>query len=66
MSAKLEPVKAVKDESGHWYIIPVMLYSDFRKDESNEDFVDSGKFGEKYGKFMTGGDLNLVQLYAEI
>ena len=56
-------VKAIKDESGHWYVIPNELLSDFRKDESNEDMVDSGDFDDKYGQYRTGGDLNLVQLY---
>lgn len=63
---KLQEVKAVQDDSGHWYVIPNGLLESFRKDEQNEDFVDSGKFDEKYGKYMTGGDLNLIQLYAEI
>jgi hypothetical protein len=57
-------VKAVRDYSGHWYIIPNELYQNFLKDLDNEDMVDSGRFSEKYGKYMTGGDLNLVQLYA--
>ena len=59
-------VKAVRDDSGHWYVIPDELYQNFLKDLDNEDMADSGEFGEKYGKYMTGGDLNLVQLYANI
>jgi len=66
MSTTLQKVKAVKDDSGHWYVIPNDLVQDFFKDEQNEDFVDSGGFDEKYGDYMTGGDLNLVQLFAEI
>lgn len=62
----MQKVKAVTDDSGHWYIIPDELYQNFLKDLDNEDMIDSGEFGEKYGKYMTGGDLNLVQLYAEI
>ena len=59
-------VKAIQDESGHWYVIPNNLLSEFRKDELNESMIDSGKFDDKWGKYMTGGDLNLIQLYAEI
>jgi len=62
----MKKVKAVKDDSGHWYVIPNDLYEEFIKDEQNEDMIDSGKFDEKYGKYMTGGDLNLIQLYAEV
>lgn len=63
--SNLEKVKAVKDESGHWYVLPNYLYCNFRRDEEDEDFVDSGKFDEKYGRYRTGGDLNNIQLYAE-
>jgi len=28
--------------------------------------IDSGQFDDKWGKYRTGGDLNLVQLYAVI
>lgn len=66
MSTTLQKVKAVKDDSGHWYVIPNDLANDFFKDEQDEDFVDSGGFDEKYGEYMTGGDLNLVQLFAEV
>ncbi len=62
----MKKVKAVKDDSGHWYVIPNDLYEELIKDEQNEDMIDSGKFDEKYGKYMTGGDLNLIQLYAEV
>lgn len=59
-------VKAVKDDSGHWYVLPMDLVDSFRNDEQNVNFVDSGKFDAKYGQYMTGGDLNLVQLYADV
>jgi hypothetical protein len=62
----LQKVKAITDESGHWYVIPNDLEDEFFKDEQDEDMVDSGEFDEKYGKYMTGGALNLVQLYAEL
>jgi hypothetical protein len=63
----MQKVKAVRDDSGHWYVMPnEVCIIEFFKDLNNEDMVDSGQFDEKYGKYMTGGDLNLVQLYAEI
>jgi len=62
----LEPVKAYQDESGHWFVLPVKLEYEFLEDEQDEDFIDSGGFDEKYGKYMTGGSLNLVQLFAEL
>ena len=57
------PVVAVQDDSGHWYVIPKERYQTFRKDLNDEYFVDSGKFGDTYGQYLTGGDLNLTQLY---
>lgn len=63
---KIKKVKALKDESGHWYVIPNDLVQSFSKDEQDEDFVDSGGFDDKYGRYRTGGDLNLIQLYAII
>ena len=62
----LKKVKAIKDESGHWYVVPNEFIDDFLKDEMNKDMIDSGKFDDKWGIYMTGGDLNLVQLYADI
>jgi len=59
-------VKATQDENGHWYVLPNEVVEDFDKDGQNEDFVDSGKFDNKYNKYRTGGDLNNIQLYANI
>ena len=56
-------VKPVKDDSGHWYVVPNDLYNQFLIDSENEDMCDSGEFDEKYGEYRTVGDLNLVQLY---
>ena len=63
----MQKVKAVTDDSGHWYIIPNELYEEFRKDYM-DDFYGSCvvPFDDKWGKYRTGGDLNLVQLWAEI
>ena len=64
--AQFQKVKAVKDNSGHWYVIPSELEDDFNKDCYNDEMQDNGEFDEKYGEYRTGGDLNLVQLYTEI
>lgn len=59
----MEKVKALRDDSGHWYLIPNELEESFNTDSENIKFCDSGGFDDKYGKYRTGGDLNLVQLY---
>jgi hypothetical protein len=64
--SKISKVKVIKDESGHWYVLPNDILNEFKKDELDEDFVDSGEFDKKYGSYRTGGDLNLVQLYVII
>ncbi len=57
---KLIRVKAVQDNDGHWYVIPLNLFEQFEK-ELDED---SEEMSTKYGEYMTGGDLNNRQLYA--
>ena len=59
----MQKVKAITDSDGHWYIIPNELYHTFLEDKQNEDFIDNGGFDAKYGQYMTGGDLNIIQLY---
>lgn len=58
-------VKAVKDDSGHWFLLPNEKVNSFYRDLENENLVDSGEFGNMYGGYATGGDLNLIQLYVE-
>lgn len=63
---KMKAVNALKDDSGHWYLIPNELVEEFnslceKADNGDEDActeVDS-----KFGKYRTGGDLNTEQLY---
>lgn len=58
-------VHATKDDDGHWYVIPSEMIDEFhRLLEGGEKTED--EFIEKFSDYMTGGDLNLVQLYAEI
>lgn len=61
----MEKVFAIKD-GGHWYVIPLDLKGEFISDLSDEEISDSGDFYEKYRQYMTGGDLNLVQLWANL
>ena len=66
MSAILQKIKAVKDEDGHWFVIPEELLASFLSDLEDEGMLDGGEFDSKWGKYRTGGDLNLIQLWAEI
>lgn len=53
-----------QDESGHWYVIPFYLKDEFLKlvgdDEKEDEFI------ALFSQYMTGGDLNLKPLYAEL
>ena len=35
----MQKVKATRDDSGHWYIIPNELYDEFCLDEQNEEMI---------------------------
>jgi hypothetical protein len=59
-------VKAVQDEDGHWYVIPNNKFKEFIQERYNEEMIYEGEFDRKWGKYRTGGDLNIVQLWAEI
>lgn len=70
----MEQIKAVQDNDGHWYVIPCkeglpekfdyllekLEEFDYDDDELNKEF------DETFEQYRTGGDLNLIQLYAEI
>jgi hypothetical protein len=69
----LKPVVAMRDDSGHWYVIPKELQSEFSKlIEMSLNYDDAAseqaelEFTDKFSKYRTGGDLNNVQLYAEL
>lgn len=68
----MKKVKALQDESGHWYVIPAEMGEEFYKLMNNHGkqpalwYEFEEEFIEKFDKYRTGGDLNLVQLYAEI
>lgn len=61
----LQKVIAIRDNDAHWYVIPAEMKAEFHKlldggENTEDEFID------KFSGYMTGGDLNLVQLYAEI
>lgn len=67
-------VYPVQDDDGHWYIIPhsevELFYLSTEaiqsvEPESEDWYEELSIFEHRFGKYMTGGDLNLVPLYAE-
>lgn len=66
MKSKLKKVLAIQDDCCDWFVIPIELRDEFYKDNYNESMTDCGEFDDKWGKYRTGGDLNLIQLWAEI
>ena len=72
MVTTLQKVRAMQDDSGHWYVFPDYLADEYKDsmnamyetDFENYDLIQ--KFEEKFSKYRTGGDLNNVQLFAEI
>lgn len=62
----LQKVSAVEDNDGHWYIIPYDLYNKFYEMEEKGEADEYEEFNSMFAHYRTGGDLNLIQLYAEI
>lgn len=62
----MEKVYAIQDDSGHWYVIPLELKDEFNSDLDGLSDDNIYEWEDKYSKYMTGGNLNLVQLYAEL
>ncbi len=72
----MEKVICLQDESSHWYVIPNDLLSEFNRllnlCEEERDlgienlFKTEEEFNKMFSKYRTGGDLNNIQLYAEI
>jgi hypothetical protein len=66
---KLQKVEAVQDESSHWYVIPADMSNEFsvlHNKATDEDYDAQEEFIEKFDQYRTGGDLNNIQLYAEL
>jgi len=69
MDKQMQKVIATRDESSHWYVIPADLYDEFSKlyqKAYEDDYEAQEEFEEKFGQYRTGGDLNNVQLWAEV
>jgi hypothetical protein len=63
----MNPVKVLTDGDGHWYVVPAEKASQFNSILRNcEEQDDYEIFEVTFGKYRTGGDINLVQLYAEV
>ena len=70
----MKKVYCTKDDSGHWYVIPYEMKKEFSElrdkiesmeySEECQGFIDI--FHQKFNQYATGGDLNNIQLYAEI
>ena len=68
----MQAVRALQDDSGHWYLIPNEWENTFNSmlencyDGDFDDYDDSfEEFDNLFGQYRTGGDLNLVQLYID-
>ena|ERR1041384_2106710 len=63
----LQRVTAVQDDDGHWYVIPAGDVNEFHGmlDEAarNDDYDE---FNMKFSKYLTGGDLNIIELWAKL
>lgn len=69
----MRKVTAVRDDSSHWYVIPSDLTDQFYElselmGSDNQTVFEQAedKFISLFEQYRTGGDLNNVQLYAEI
>lgn len=57
---------ATQDDDGHWYVIPFEMKDEFISDLEGLGDDNYEEWEDKYSQYMTGGDLNNVQLYADI
>lgn len=69
----MKRVYAIKDDDGHWYVIPYELKDKFIEldekmgCENEVEFHQAEDyFIELFSQYMTGGDLNFIELYADI
>jgi hypothetical protein len=62
----MKKVYAIQDNDGHWYVIPFERKNEFLIDLENGEKDEYEYFSEQYDQYMTGGDLNNTELYADI
>lgn len=59
------PVVAIRDNDGHWYVIPKEMKDEFRFMEDDGEDDEWVKFNSKFSRYRTGGDLNNIQLFTQ-
>ena len=64
------PAYATRDESSHWYVIPLSMKDEFTRLSDaceKEDYTHESvtAFENKFSEYRTGGSINLVQLYVK-
>jgi len=63
MEKELKRVYVTQDNDGHNYVIPYDMMSDFRV---TLEHYESEHFDAVFSQYATGGDINLIELYARI
>lgn len=66
MGKELKRVYITQDDDGHNYVIPYELKDEFKSDLEGLSDENIYEWDDKYGQFSTGGDVNLIDLYAKI
>lgn len=62
----MKRVYAVQDDECHWYVIPYEMKDEFHSDLDGLSDDNIYEWEDKYEQYRTCGDLNLVELYANI
>lgn len=66
-NTQLQRVYITTDDDGHNYVIPFEMVKEFNdllsKGYKTDDFEE---FEAKFGKYATGGDYNLIELWAKL
>ena len=63
----LRHVVFISDDDGHQFCLPYKMAEEFNADLSNEAFVDSGGFSEKYDKYMlSSAGIDALIVYVDV
>ena len=63
---KLEQVYPIRDNDGHWFVIPFKSVNEFNGDLEDCELCDSGEFDNKWGMYRLGGSLSLFDFYGDL
>lgn len=63
---RFTPVVAMQDNDSQWYVIPANLQSEFNDLLEKGEHDEYESFNDEFSDYMTGGDLNLTQLYMKV